>query len=106
MWNVDNVGVETMADNSRSMVTAVVASGDTCSLLLRDRWWRDEPYQGRDGSDQVCSQADEGRDKKAFISVVSDGRGRMDDDEMMTCHMCSSWIWKCFRIRLPHLSER
>ena len=66
MWNVDNVGVDTMADNSRSMVTAVVASGDTCSLLLRDRWWRDEPYQGQDGSDQVCSQADEGRDKKGF----------------------------------------
>ena len=69
MWNVDNVGVDivdTMADNSRSMVMAVVASGDTCSLLLRDRWWRDEPYQGQDGSDQVCSQADEGRDKKGF----------------------------------------
>ena len=59
MWNMDDVGMDSVADNSGSMVTAEVASEGTCGWSSVADGGVVSHIRGG-GGDQACSQAEAG----------------------------------------------
>ena len=59
MWNMNDVGMDSDADNSGSMVTAEVASEGTCGCSSVADGGVVSHIRGREG-DQACSQAEAG----------------------------------------------